>query len=80
MAREGRRRSRVASDVMNFRLGALSLRPGVLLNGRDVLTVFPVALIAAPNLDLEELHRMRPCVTDDADLTAEVNVKFTGRA
>jgi hypothetical protein len=28
----------------------------LLLNGRDVLTFFPVALITTPNLDLEELH------------------------
>jgi hypothetical protein len=39
----------------------------LLLNGRDVLTVFPVALIAPPDLNLEEVHRMRPFTSVDGD-------------
>jgi hypothetical protein len=34
----------------------------LLLNGREVLTVFPVASVAPSDLDLEELHVLCPCL------------------
>jgi hypothetical protein len=47
------------------------------LNDRDVLTVFPVALMAAPNLNLEELHGVRTSASDDAG-NGQGSLEFIG--